>query len=737
MWRRKFQGRVSYATSRVSRGRWMLLGIFFGAASSAIYARADCIDYSQYIRFAGSGDEDAEAYGVAVNAEHVYVTDYNRNFLVFDASDPTAPTMAGRLTLSDNAFRVAVAGEYAFVANRNLGLLVVDVSDPAHPVAAGSVDTPGAAFGVDVAGTIACVGDGDLQVIDVTEVSHPQLLATLVTAGWAQGVAISGTTALVADWDALIVVDIATPTLPVVMGSVPLSGAMDVAVDGDIAYVSAQDYGLYVVSLADPGAPAVIAQMLTLRGPWASWPGGDYLYVADGHAGLEIIDVADPSAPVVVGTMDTPGAAWDVAVTGDYAYVADDDGLRVIQIDRHVSAPLVGSVETFGAAQDAALTGSYALVAESWGFNGFEVVDVSDPAAPVVVHRVSTEASAYAVEIRDPFAFVGASDAGLLVFDISTPTAPTQIGAVNTWPEAMWLAVSGELACVASEWDSEVDIIDVGDPPHPTVTALMGLPSGVCGMALAGTHAYFSVANDTLMVVDLANPAVPQFVARVDCDRGTVGIDGALLVVAGNTLSVFDVTDPASPQMVSNTPIPQYGRDLQVEGGFAYWTNYLGLFVADLHDPVHPTFLGCVSSPGEPRGLAVEDDFVLVASTDRGLELAWRQCETSAVSDPSPWPPMPCPQPLRLPRLSCSPSPAREDVVVRFDVPAAGRVSLGVFDPSGRRVCKILDAGMPAGTHTAAWDGRDAWGRPAPSGMYEIVLAASGRVVHTQAVVVR
>ena len=76
---------------------------------------------------------------------------------------------------------------------------------------------------------------------------------------------------------------------------------------------------------------------------------------------------------------------------------------------------------------------------------------------------------------------------------------------------------------------------------------------------------------------------------------------------------------------------------------------------------------------------------------------------------------------------SAGPEPGRTPVVpIGYRVPAAGRVSLAVYDRDGRLV-RTLHTGRPhpAGDHAATWDGLDRYGRPLPAGEYTWKLVAT------------
>jgi len=73
------------------------------------------------------------------------------------------------------------------------------------------------------------------------------------------------------------------------------------------------------------------------------------------------------------------------------------------------------------------------------------------------------------------------------------------------------------------------------------------------------------------------------------------------------------------------------------------------------------------------------------------------------------------------------PNPFHPDVTLRYSVPReGGRVRLIVFDAAGRVVRRLLDAPRPAGPGEVLWDGRDASGARAPSGVYFFRLELPG-----------
>jgi len=66
-------------------------------------------------------------------------------------------------------------------------------------------------------------------------------------------------------------------------------------------------------------------------------------------------------------------------------------------------------------------------------------------------------------------------------------------------------------------------------------------------------------------------------------------------------------------------------------------------------------------------------------------------------------------------------------VSLRYALPQAAEAHLTVYDVEGRVVRVLERSALPAGDYSAHWDGRDAAGRDASTGMYLIRLDVPGR----------
>jgi hypothetical protein len=83
------------------------------------------------------------------------------------------------------------------------------------------------------------------------------------------------------------------------------------------------------------------------------------------------------------------------------------------------------------------------------------------------------------------------------------------------------------------------------------------------------------------------------------------------------------------------------------------------------------------------------------------------------------------------------PNPFNPRVTVSFAMAQAGDARLSVCDLRGREIAVLTQADLPAGEHTAVWQGQDASGRPLPSGTYLAVLRTAGGVSATKLVLAK
>ena len=84
---------------------------------------------------------------------------------------------------------------------------------------------------------------------------------------------------------------------------------------------------------------------------------------------------------------------------------------------------------------------------------------------------------------------------------------------------------------------------------------------------------------------------------------------------------------------------------------------------------------------------------------------------------------------ITTPHLQLFPNPAREQSVLRFDLPAPARAEITILDVAGRVVRRWSGVSAVAGSNLLSFDGRDDGGRRLAAGWYLARLAIPGRVL--------
>jgi hypothetical protein len=64
------------------------------------------------------------------------------------------------------------------------------------------------------------------------------------------------------------------------------------------------------------------------------------------------------------------------------------------------------------------------------------------------------------------------------------------------------------------------------------------------------------------------------------------------------------------------------------------------------------------------------------------------------------------------------PNPFNPSTTIRFSVPVADQVEIGIYDLSGRKVRTLANEQYGAGTHSVVWNGTNDYGDNVPSGIY-------------------
>ena len=203
-------------------------------------------------RLTGTSATRGQAVGVAVSGTHAFVGD---NSLGFDIVEAAGDVQRVGEYLGDGFPRgIAAGGPLVFVADQPAGLIVVDASVPTAPAVAGSLslgrDPITQVFAPDprsIGGavpTLVCMVSGrvGLQAVDISDPAAPVVTAPVPLAGRPAGAAMWGRRIYAASGDVLQAFDLADPESPVLTATAELGApAGPVAVNEALVFVATPD----------------------------------------------------------------------------------------------------------------------------------------------------------------------------------------------------------------------------------------------------------------------------------------------------------------------------------------------------------------------------------------------------------------------------------------------------------------------------------------------------------------
>ena len=462
---------------------------------------------------------------------------------VVDVSDPTLPTQVGEIGgWATPPSSVAVWSGHAYMSVGGHGLHVVDVSDRTAPRAVSDVHVPpGSQWSYNARrvrtsdGMAYAVFGGrsdwlsHLSVFDLSDPAAPRLLGSVEVPHGPIDAAVAGGAAHVVSCElGLATIDITAAASPrLVARHHPIGSVYDVETESGLAYAGAADHGLRVIDLRSPGPPHEIAALdLDLDDDMMSI-GGQRLAARDATAyvlGSEpwraystdflLVDVSAPTRPVVVGSVlndGTIGPVFDrgIAIADGFFNDAATTEIYTIDVRRPASPRIVAQhpVDRYW------LTAIRA--APPYLFLGgdppLEILDVSDPAAPVTVGTLSALDEDLElvsdVHVAGGLAYASASkdrgSAYLQVIDVSDPTTPRSLGRYEGAGDT--LHVVGTITGDDTIYWAQADlyVVDVSDPWHPRGAGIYRTPGYARDVAVWDKYVVVADWEGGLLVYEL------------------------------------------------------------------------------------------------------------------------------------------------------------------------------------------------------------------------------------------
>jgi hypothetical protein len=277
----------------------------------------------------------------------------------------------------------------------------------------------------------------------------------------------------------VVTLDITDPINPQALpGSIAAGGVIQaLAVDPTTQrlYIAADDGGLEIwdVGGATPqllstfevvyfGAVAPVRDVVV---------SGSYAYVAAYFGGVNSIDVSDPSQPVHVGFSLVGGPTHGVTIDGDELYAAGD---RLTRFALRADGLLTTSGQSYAASSNLVFAhGTEAYIDTRVNPRSFSVIDTTVSNLPFIGDATYEHSNVRDIFADGDYVYIADPFEGVLIYDVSDPTDPVQIG-VEPDASASDVIVSDGYAYARA--GNTFRIVDVSSPSNPSVLSVKELP---------------------------------------------------------------------------------------------------------------------------------------------------------------------------------------------------------------------------------------------------------------------
>jgi len=557
-----------------------------------------------------------------------------QGLMILDISNPTRPKYMSHLDcVAGGTTDVYAADDHVYLASGAQALRIVDVSDPAVPALVGELDVSNDWINaIFVRGDFAFLSHGNgLGRALVNPPDSPLYGGRyLDVAAWGR-MQMVGDLGYLSTLTGLQIVDLSNLSLPTLLGSVEVGArAEGVAVQGDFAYLPMAD-GLHVIEVSDPDNPVERGVYTTSNGVGAVRVVGETAYVCVGTATQSVIqalNLVSPAEPSLLGEFPIKGGRPAMEVHLDHVLlISSYSGVKRMDIVDFTdpSAPVwVAAWENPGSVRDLSVSGE--AVSAACDAGGLKVIDTTDAASPQVVGSYVPVggASTLCVEQEGNTVGLGGSDA-FRILDLSVPSQPELRG--TYWPmmgAVQLMDIVGDRAYLVTGFGmGEFEVLDIVDPTAPVRLGGTSIFFDAADLEVAPNGVAFMAAGLTdLQLFDTGQGGDPTSLPSYGAVPGvyalevrTEGEDLLVYLAGQDGLAIVQFNDPAQPQLVGQWV--QNGANLgavALSGDRAYVANTQQLWALDIAEPSSPSAIA--ETPIVATELGASENRVYAVTSD-------------------------------------------------------------------------------------------------------------------------
>jgi len=259
------------------------------------------------------------------------------------------------------------------------------------------------------------------------------------------------------------------------------------------------------------------------------------------------------------------------------------------------------------------------------GVGGFSIFDVTTPSAPTLVGRWQPDNHPwerfYSAAAGATHAYCGSRHNGLHTIDIQNPSNPVLVDIIlEAGIQFEGVLLNGS-TLYAARHDAGVEIFDVSTPNNPASLSVLGGFTNAFKFVQTGSTVYVADGTGGIKVLDVSTPTSPSIVGSAATTGAAQDVtyrnDLLAVAVGAAGVDIFDVTDRDSPVWMGNYDSSSSAFNIDFStNGHVFIADWDDIEVADVSDPTNPFRTGWEDTPGRVMGLVSDGDLVYVVDWD-------------------------------------------------------------------------------------------------------------------------
>ena len=308
-----------------------------------------------------------------------------------------------------------------------------------------------------------------------------------------------------------------------------------------------------------------------------------------------------------------PGNA--VATHEDNVFLSYGRAIRIYEYTLPEQPQLLGEVFMEDMIRVFAFDNNTAFVA---GYDQFYILDISNTAQPEIISSFNLQSRANAICLSSTYVYLALNSAGILILDVSDLYNPAMAAFYQNDQVNYDMLIDNDVAWIASGY-AGLTAYDLSNPVSPLPILTYNESGSIHSVEVADDLLYATNSTSGIMVFDISN--LPQLQLLSNTPTPNVGTD---INIQGNLLSVtflhegfclYDISEPATPDSLGQFFAEKFNRNTVLKDGLAFHCNTSDFSILDISMPHEISLKASITLSGVTQYVHYWENHIFVNSS--------------------------------------------------------------------------------------------------------------------------